>query len=255
MNFFLSLSPEYCSLTSLSTLWVSITSRDDNVCHLHYVNMTRSLERLWGMWRNMLKLYAKTTIWDEGLEIFVSESLLCTYQAITLLSVKTQGEGLPGKRHRCYADWEWVKRSAHFRGFPRNSEGSWRRGFELGPVTLLCLWEAGGLAGPFKKQTTEKQKGLIMFLVMIKCRFLLVPDKLFSKIPRLSVAVMCGLCTCTLLFLCVCELLRMCMPLCMYECKAQTLTWSFSVYRGRIPCWIQSLPIPVMLARQLTSVS
>lgn len=26
---------------------------------------------------------------------------------------------------------------------------------------------------------------------MIKCRFLLVPDKLFSKIPRLSVAVMC----------------------------------------------------------------
>lgn len=35
-----------------------------------------------------------------------------------------------------------------------------------------------------------------MFLVIVKCRLLLVPVRLPSKIHRLSTAVICGLCVC-----------------------------------------------------------
>lgn len=88
-------------------------------------------------------------------------------------------------------------------GFLGNPGGSSMRGFDIGPVSHVCLREARGLAGPFQKKTTEEQRDLIMFLVITKCRFLLVPDRLFSKIHRLSVAVLCGLSTCAFVFVCV----------------------------------------------------
>lgn len=89
--------------------------------------------------------------WD-----FVSESILYTHQAVTVPSVKNKGEELPDKRHCCYADWVWAKRSSHLSGFHRKPWGKLKERIWIGPAYTQTPVRGGRISKTIARHEQQK---------------------------------------------------------------------------------------------------